>query len=485
MKYQSTRGGSTNSSFESVLFSGYAPDGGLFVPSSIPHLSKDQLKSWSSLSYPELAKRFLPFFIDAEEISPNELDSIVDEAFGQHKFQLSDIAPLVDLKGFRVLELFHGPTLAFKDLALTLVGLFLRHFLRRNNRHVTILVGTSGDTGSASIEAVRGSSMADIVVLLPRGRCTEIQERQMTSVLDDNVHVYRVDGTSDDLDVPIKRCFDDPAFSAYHNLISLNSINWARVLVQAVHFIYAFLRVNPNVDEEKKVEFIVPTGACGNVSGGVLAVCMGVPMSFVTAVTVNDIVHRAVDGADFSMAPEVIPTLAPSIDIQVPYNMERIYFFCTDGDHHTVSSIMSSFESTGASSLPPPLHSRLRSIVSGFLASDDVIVDALQRVKRENDYVVCPHTAVAVAAFYASQKLDNADSATNIPVVVATASPAKFPEALRVAGLEPVKHPKIEQVMKMKTKFVDLEAGQDWTKILKEKIEEISSRCDREREAAC
>jgi len=481
MKYQSSRGGSRGSTFESVLFAGYAPDGGLFVPSTIPSISRQELKSWSGLSYLDIAKRFLPLFISEEEIPKRDLVSLIDEAFQGGKFAKPEIAPLVKLQGFQVLELFHGPTLAFKDLALTLVGRLLQYFLQKRNKHVTILVGTSGDTGSASIEAVRGSSNADIVVLLPRGRCTEIQERQMTSVIEDNVHVYRVDGTSDDLDVPIKRCFDDPEFASAHNLISLNSINWARVLVQAIHFIYALLQLNPLLHDDKEIEFVVPTGACGNVSGGCLAVSMGVPLKFVTAVTVNDIVDRAVSGADFSMAPEVTPTLAPSIDIQVPYNMERIYYFCSDGDHELVSSIMSSFESTGSSSLPPPLHSRLQRFISGFLATDAQIVSAIKRAKEENEYVVCPHTAVAVAACYG--RTDEGQNGVSSPlsssttsVVVATASPAKFPDALRVAGLSEVSHPTIEEVMKKKTKFVDLEKGDDWTMLLKEKIMEITKK---------
>jgi len=471
MKYQSSRGGYNDLSFEKVLFSGYAPDGGLFVPQVIPKVDKETLKSWSHLSYIDLAKEFLPMFIDETEIPKLELSALIDEAFSLTRFDI--VAPLRNLRGFHVLELFHGPTLAFKDLALGLTGRLLDYFVRKKSRHVTVLVGTSGDTGSASIEAVRGSSFVDIIVLLPRGRCSEIQERQMTSVIEDNVHVYRVDSTSDDLDVPIKNCFDDESYTSQHNLISLNSINWARVLIQAIHFIFAFLKFNPQLDD-KEIEFLIPTGACGNISGGCLAVMMGVPMKFVAAVNSNDIVGRAIQGGDFSLAKTVQLTLAPSIDIQVPYNMERIYYFCLNGDSKEVKKIMDKFEDKGSVVLPSHLNEKIQSFMSGITITNSEIVTAIQRVASENNgYVLCPHSAVAAAAYH--KRLEE-NKSKKVSIVVATASPAKFPEAMAAAGLDPVVHPRIEQVMKLDTNYQDLEVGEDWNMVLKTKIEEITMK---------
>ncbi|VDI00928.1 Hypothetical predicted protein, partial [Mytilus galloprovincialis] len=341
MKYKSTRGGVSGLSFQDALYTGYAADGGILVPESIPVLDMDTLRSWSSLSYIDLAKKIVPLFVDEHEIPASDLNDLLDKAFA--KFTHQEIAPIQRLKnGLNIMELFHGTTWAFKDLALSCVGQFLEYFLSKQKKHLTLVVGTSGDTGSAAIEAVKGFEYVDIIVLLPKGRCSKVQEQQMITAVEKNVHVYRVEGTSDDLDIPIKEIFKDVAFTKKHNLSSINSINWSRIMVQIVHYIFGYLQMCPRCDGE--VEIIVPTGACGNVTSGFIAKLMGVPIKFVCAVTQNDIVARAITKGDYSMSDSVIPTLAPAMDIQIPYNMERLWYLITQ-DSELICKLMTEFES--------------------------------------------------------------------------------------------------------------------------------------------
>eukprot|EP00105_Crassostrea_gigas_P042287 XP_019926435.1 PREDICTED: LOW QUALITY PROTEIN: threonine synthase-like 2 [Crassostrea gigas] len=244
MKYKSTRGDVTGRTFEEALFTGYAADGRLILPETIPKIDAKELTSWAKLSYVELAKKIVPLYVDEDEIPSTDLSDIIDKAFSRFLVPgVSTIKRFPD--GLNVMELFHGPTWSFKDLALSCVGQFLSYFLSKRKEHFIILGATSGDTGSSAIEAVRGQKWVDIVMLFPGGRkITKIQELQMTTVIEDNVHVFRVDGSVDDLDAPIKQCFRDHAFTKRHNLSSINSINWARIMVQTVHHIYAYLQIS-------------------------------------------------------------------------------------------------------------------------------------------------------------------------------------------------------------------------------------------------
>ncbi|ROT85921.1 threonine synthase-like 2 [Penaeus vannamei] len=264
MKYCSTRGKEKGLSFKDVLFSGYAKDGGLYMPEVIPKLNETEVKEWSTHSYPELVYLISRKFISEEEIPSHALKDIINGSL--KRFRTPKIIEIERLEGgLNIVELFHGTTLAFKDLALSVVGGLLDFFLKENSEHVTVLIGTSGDTGSAAIESVRGRESIDIVVLLPHGRCTHIQELQMTTVIEDNVHVYCVDGTSDELDEPIKRCFADEEFVAKHRLISINSINWGRIMAQVAHYFYTYYQLCSFVGQPLKV--VVPTGAAGNITG--------------------------------------------------------------------------------------------------------------------------------------------------------------------------------------------------------------------------
>ena len=322
MRYKSTRGEVSNLTFREALFSGFLSDGGILLPEIIPNISTEQLKSWRQLSYPDLAKRIIPLFVDETEIPSQHLDKLLDAAFS--KFSQPEVAPIISLKsGLNIMELFHGKTWSFKDLALSCIGQFLQYFLSQDNKHVTILVGTTGDTGSAAIEAVRGLPSVDMVVMYPDGRVSQVQEQQMTSVLDENVHVFNVAGTGDDIDVFMKPCFLDTQFADKHNLCSINSINWARIMIQTVHYFYAYLSLC-NEECSDEVEVIIPTGACGNVTSGIVAKKMGLPVRLVCAVNSNDIVHRMLSSGVFSVA-ESLPTIAPAMDVQV--RLINVLFF--------------------------------------------------------------------------------------------------------------------------------------------------------------
>jgi len=315
MKYISSRGLESGLSFQEVLFSGYAKDGGLYFPEKIPKLTAETLEEWKDLSYPDIVKNVMGMFIGEEDIPKDDLKKLINNAFKSFKDENEPIRIAKLKNGLNIAELFHGPTLAFKDLALGVVGQLYEYFLEKAEKHMTVLIGTSGDTGSAAINAVRGLKWVDVVVLLPKGRCTKIQELQMTTVLDDNVHCFGVDGSSDDLDVPIKAVFADLEYTKNNNLCSINSINWARILVQISHYFYCYFQLAQNVGD--LVEIVIPTGACGNIASGYVAHSMGLPVRMVAAVTPNDIVHRTLQSGDFSLSEVVLQTWATAMDIQV------------------------------------------------------------------------------------------------------------------------------------------------------------------------
>jgi len=468
MRYMSSRGQESGLSFEQVLFSGYAKDGGLYFPERIPKLSTSELEEWSRLTYPQIVKKVMEVFIGEEDLPRQDLHRLVEQAFKSFKDPEVpiQIARLKD--NLNVAEMFHGPTLAFKDLALSVVGQLYNYFLDRAKKHVTVLIGTSGDTGSAAIHAVRGLQWLDVVVLLPRGRCTTIQELQMTTVLDDNVHNFGVDGSSDDLDVPIKAVFADPEYVAKHNLCSINSINWARILVQISHYFYCYFQLTNRIGET--VEIVVPTGACGNIASGYVAHSMGLPIKMVAAVTPNDIVHRTLQTGDFSLSAEVLQTWATAMDIQVPYNVERMVLMASGLDTVRVKSLMTTFDESNKARIPEDILATIREVVvDSVCVQNEEMIATLGRCKEENDYILCPHTAVGVAFHYSVPP-------TTPRVVIATASPDKFPKAVTKAGVTPPKNPCIERLFHLPTRCSLMNIGDDWEKMLRDKIEEITAK---------
>ncbi|KAM6266507.1 threonine synthase-like 2 isoform 2-T2 [Spheniscus humboldti] len=470
MEYVSTRGGAGVVDFEGALFSGYAPDGGLFMPQHIPSLDGDTLRRWSRLSYRELVKELCSLFITAELVPRSTLNDLIDRAFS--RFRHKDVVHLSRLKdGLNVLELWHGVTYAFKDLSLSCTGQFLQYFLEKKQKHVTILVGTSGDTGSSAIESVRGQKNMDIFVLLPKGFCTQIQELQMTTVIEDNVHVFAAHGNSDEIDEPIKELFADVDFAGKYNLMSLNSVNWSRIMVQIAHHFYAYFQCAPSLDTTPlpMVEIVVPTGGGGNITAGCIAQKMGLPIRLVAVVNSNDIIHRTVQHGDFSLSESVKATLASAMDIQEPYNMERILWLLSGSDSHLTKTLMERFSVSKSLKLPEDLHRKLSETLHSCSASDEDIVRAMQRCWKENCYPLCPHSAVA--AHYHYLQTDSTPRCCLAP-----ASAAKFQDALLRAGLVPQLPPEITALMAMETRSTPLEQGQDWTQTLREWIEATAQR---------
>lgn len=467
MKYCSTRGQEKGLSFRDVLFAGYAKDLGLYMPEENPVLSQEELKRLSSCSYTELVYEVACKFIDEAEIPREDLQGLIKKSLS--RFRIPEVVRIEKLKGgLNIVELFHGTTLAFKDLGLEVVCSLLSYFLAKSGHHVTVLVGTSGDTGSAAIEGVRGRSNMDIVVLLPKGHCTHIQELQMTTVLEDNVHVYCVEGTSDDLDYPIKQCFGDAQLVASHSLISVNSINWGRIMVQVAHYFYSYFQLCENLGNP--VEVVIPTGACGNITAGCLAQKMGLPITLVAGVNTNNIVARSLDSGDFSIQGNMMTSLAPAMDIQMPYNVERLLFLYCNKDTERVRKLMEEFESSGKVQIPQDIMEAMKTAVVGtFTVDDEEITSTLRRVFHDHRYIVCPHTAVGAAYHYRNME--------EIPprAYIATASPAKFPEALQKAGVPPVTD-LVAHLESLPTRSMDMKKGEDWYAILRAKVESITAR---------
>ncbi|XP_072493004.1 threonine synthase-like 2 isoform X1 [Notamacropus eugenii] len=472
MRYISTRGGTPSVDFEGALFSGYAPDGGLFMPEEIPQLDRETLKQWSTFSYPALVTELCSLFIDPELIPKKDLKGLIDRAFS--RFRHRDVVHMSRMKnGLNVLELWHGVTYAFKDLSLSCTGQFLQYFLEKRQKHITIVVGTSGDTGSSAIESVRGAKNMDIIVLLPLGRCSKIQELQMTTVIEDNVHVFGVEGDSDELDEPIKDVFADVVFAKKHNLMSLNSINWSRILVQMAHYFFAYFQCAPSMDvcPLPLVEVVVPTGAAGNLAAGCVAQQMGLPIHLATVVNHNDIIHRTVQQGDFSFSGNTSPTLASAMDIQVPYNMERVFWLLSGSDSGLIRALMEQFDSTKKQCVPKELLAKISETISSQSASDEDIIQTMQRCWEENHYLLCPHSAIAVCYHYKRSACEQ----PSLPrCCLAPASAAKFPDVVLQAQLVPEIPADIRALEHMKTQCTPLRRGDDWTQVLRKKIEDLS-----------
>lgn len=473
MWYTTTRGMAPRVNFEGALFSGYAPDGGLYIPEELPQLDRETLRHWSTLSYRSLVKELCALFIGQELIPRHDLNDLIDRAFS--RFRHKDVVHLCKLQnGLNILELWHGVTYAFKDLSLSCTAQFLQYFLQKRKKHVTIVVGTSGDTGSAAIESVQGSKNVDIIVLLPKGYCSKIQELQMTTVLKENVHVFGVEGNSDELDEPIKALFADEAFVQRHNLMSLNSINWSRVLVQMAHHFFAYFQCAPSSDEHPlpPVEVVVPTGAGGNLAAGCIAQKMGLPICLAVTVNRNDIIHRTVQRGEFSLC-DVKPSLASAMDIQVPYNMERIFWLLSGSDSQATRALMEQFEKTQSLHLPEELHSKLSEAMTSESVSDEAITQTMGRCWEENKYLLCPHSATAVNYHY--KQADGGQS--SIPrCCLAPASAAKFPETVQAAGLTPQTPADILALEHKETRCILMRRGEDWTQMLRDTIEGLSQR---------
>ena len=450
MRYISTRGAAPTLDFRGATLTGLASDGGLYVPETWPTLSRDEIAGMAGLSYVDTAVAVMAPFV-GEALSREELRALCEQAYG--RFAHAAVTPLKQLDHDQwLLELFHGPTLAFKDVALQLLGLLFERFLTGDSEGPLTIVGaTSGDTGSAAIDAVAGRANIDIFMLHPAGRVSEVQRRQMTTVRAPNVHNIAIRGDFDTAQALVKAMFNDAAFSRRFRLSAVNSINWARLMAQVVYYFYAAVRLGA---PEREIAFSVPTGNFGDVFAGYVAAKMGLPVArLVVATNVNDILHRALSAGDYSSA-EVVPTATPSMDIQVSSNFERLLFDLGGRDGVALAGQMSGFEASKAMRLTEAQHSGAAThLISASVDGDgDGMAGAMRWAHEHANETIDPHTAIALAAAR-RQKLD-------VPMVtLATAHPAKFPEAVeRATGLSPSLPSRVGDLFEREEAFDTLDA---------------------------
>ena len=435
MRYVSTRGQAPARDFAGVLLAGLAEDGGLFVPETWPSFSPGDLRALRGVPYPVLAARVLQRFVG--DCVPSEtLGAICRDAYAE--FGHPAVAPLVQLEtGLWSLELFHGPTLAFKDMAMQVLGRLFDHVLRERGERVTIVGATSGDTGSAAIEAFRDRPQLDVVMLHPAGRTSEVQRRQMTTVDAPNIANIAVDGTFDDCQDLVKAMFADAPFRTAMRLSAVNSINWARVAAQIPYYVAAAVALG---SPDREVAFSVPTGNFGNVLAAWAARRMGVPIArLVVASNRNDILTRFLDSNDMSIRT-VEPSLSPSMDIQVSSNFERLLFELLDRDAACTAGTMASFRSAGHMGVSDAAWHRARTLFTGVRLDDAETTAEIRRLW-DQGYVADPHTAIGVAA---ARRFPFGHVPT---IAVATAHPAKFPDAMEAAtGRRPPLPPRLSDL---------------------------------------
>lgn len=433
----STRGAAPPLGFEDALLAGLAQDGGLYVPESWPRISEADIRALAGLPYPELAARIMAPFLDAA-LSDDDLAALVAESYAG--FRHAAVAPLVQLEpGLWLLELFHGPTLAFKDYALQVVGRLFDQVLSRRGQRVTIIGATSGDTGSAAIEACRDREAIDIFILHPKGRVSEVQRRQMTTVASANVHNIALEGSFDDCQDLVKAMFQDPDFRREMRLSAVNSINWARIVAQVAYYFAAAVALG---GPDRAVAFSVPTGNFGNVYAGYVAHRMGLPVArLVVATNCNDILARFLESGTMTVAA-VRPTLAPSMDIQVPSNFERLLFDLCERDGAAVADLMGRFRAEGRLAVGEPRWRRARELFEGFRVDDDGTLRAIAETFERCGAPVDPHSAIAIAGARARP------GGAGVPMVaLATAHPAKFPDAVEKAtGVRPALPPHLSDL---------------------------------------
>lgn len=427
------------------MLAGLARDGGLYLPAEWPLFSKAEIAALKGKPYREVAYRVMQPFV-GNTFDEMTFRRLIAEAYAS--FDVADVAPLKPLDdNLHLLELFHGPTLAFKDVALQLLGLMLDRTLSQRHAHATIVGATSGDTGSAAIEAVRDRRTIDIFMLHPRGRVSEVQRRQMTTVLAPNVHNIAVQGTFDDCQDLAKACFNDLDFRDRHALTAVNSINFARVMAQIVYYFWAALKLGA---PDKPVAFAVPSGNFGNVYAGYAAKQMGLPVShFVIATNTNDILARFFETGTMT-ASEVVPTYSPSMDIQISSNFERLLFDLYGRDGRALADAMTAFRATGTLKVGANALGNVREVFDAGRLDDDGTLAAIASCRKRYGETLDPHTAVG----YAVAQQHRRDPSVPM-VVLATAHPAKFPDAVQKAtGERPVLPPRLADLYQ-RTERVD------------------------------
>ncbi len=428
MKHVSTRGEAPPLGFAEVMLAGLARDGGLYVPDSWPHLEPQTIAGFAGRPYAEVATDIVRRFV-GDAIGDADLARMVREAYGT--FRHPAVAPLTQIGvGTFALELFHGPTLAFKDLAMQLLARLMDHVLAVRGERRTIVVATSGDTGGAAVEAFRGRNQVDLVVLFPNGRISDVQQRMMTTAADDNINALAIDGTFDDCQAIVKGLFNHHAFADRVRLSGVNSINWARIVAQTVYYFTAAVALGA---PGRNIAFTVPTGNFGDIYAGYVALRMGLPIDrLVIATNVNDILARTLATGSYELR-EVVPTTSPSMDIQVSSNFERLLFDAYDRNAGAIRALMGSLAQSKRFTLSPQALSHIRAQFAAGRADEDEVAATIRTVKRETGSFVDPHTAVGIAV----AEKERRDPALPM-VVLSTAHAAKFPDAVAAAcGVRP------------------------------------------------
>ena len=440
MKYISTRDNSKEYSFEQVFIKGLADDGGLFVPKEVKKYNAEQIKALSNLSYQELAKEIIYPFI-GDFMTVNELSDIVDKSYSV--FRKDNVVDLIKLGDTKILELFHGPTLAFKDIAMQLLGNFYEHYLKKNNKNINVVVATSGDTGAAAIDAIKGKKNMNIFVLHPHEKVSLVQRKLMSTVKEKNVFNIAIEGNFDDCQNLVKSMFADKEFSKSINMSGVNSINWARIIAQAVYYFYTYFQVQ----DKKPINFSVPTGNFGDVYAGYLSKKMGLPINkFIVATNKNDILHRAISNGNYE-AESVSETNSPSMDIQIASNFERLIYDLNNCDDDETRKIMHGIKEKGKYIISKD---KMKKINEDFLSasmSEKEILDTIKEVQVKYGIILDPHSAIGFGSL-------NKVNLEGNNVVLATAHPCKFPEAIdKSIGIKPDLPDELKYVMGEKENY--------------------------------
>ena len=447
MKYVSTRGGDSASGFKEVVLKGLGSDGGLFVPETYPKLDISKLRG---LSYSELAFKVISPFVDGD-VSDTELKAILAEVYSEETFAHKDIAPIKDLgQGQYVLELFHGPTLAFKDFALQFLGRLFKHF----GKKINILGATSGDTGSAAIAGCAGIDNVNVFILHPHGKVSEVQRKQMTTILAPNVHNIAVNGNFDDCQNIVKNIFEQAEFKNKYSLSAVNSINWARIVAQVVYYFYAGLKF------DKPMSYSVPTGNFGDILAGWIAMQMGLPVEkLIIATNKNDILDRFIKTGTYKKE-QVFHTLSPSMDIQISSNFERLLFEYHGRNASIISTKIKELKDNSEFKVDAAVLADIRKIFASNAADDAVTAKTITETHKANGYVADPHTATGIAA---------AKPYNNV-ITLATAHPAKFPDAVKAStGIHPELPKFLSNLLVREERFVVANNSADEIKELIEK----------------
>ena len=424
MKYISTRNNSKEFSFEEVFIKGLADDGGLFIPKSLKKYSEEELKTLSTLNYQDLAKKIIFPFI-GDFMTANELSDIVDKSYSV--FRKDNVVDLIKLGDTKILELFHGPTLAFKDIAMQLLGNFYEHYLKKNNKNINVVVATSGDTGAAAIDAIKGKKNMNIFVLHPHEKVSLVQRKLMSTVKEKNVFNIAIEGNFDDCQNLVKSMFADKEFSNSINMSGVNSINWARIIAQAVYYFYTYFQVQ----DKRPMNFSVPTGNFGDVYAGYLSKKMGLPINkFIVATNKNDILHRAISNGNYE-AESVSETNSPSMDIQIASNFERLIYDLNNCDDDETRKIMHGIKEKGKYIISKDKMEKINKDFLSASMSENEILDTIKEVHIKYDIILDPHSAIGFGSL-------NKVNLEGNNIVLATAHPCKFPEAIdKSIGIKP------------------------------------------------